>query len=365
MHILIDTTELNSCIQTVTKALATHSNLAIQEGIYIEAVGDQVLFKCTDLSLQIEEITQAEVLEEGGIVLPGRLLMEIARKLPGEKTDINTKKNTASIQSDRAKFSIQGDKTEDYHSMPQVKKEIAVRIPMGTLKKMIGQCIFATAQDDSKPILTGVLVELMEEDIHMIALDGYRLAMIKRSIHDGENRNAVIPAKSLSEIGRILEDREEEISIVFSRTHVLVDMGNTKIITRLLDGEFIKYKQILPSEHTLRVRVDRPELIQVIERVALVARDGKSNLIRFTFSENSLSISANSETGNAHEDMEVQTIGELMEIAFNAKYIGDVIKALDDEFVYLDFNNNISPCVVRPVHGDDYFYLILPVRLFS
>ncbi len=365
MRFRIPTKDLIAINTTVSKALSAHTTVSILEGVYIEAIGKEVLFKCTDLSLQIETIVEADVEEEGGIVLPGRLFMDIARRMPGEETLISTEKQKAYIESDRAKFNVQGNRIEDYHTMPPVKKEVSVKIRMDEFKDMIRQCIFATAQDESKPILTGVLVEIKQNDLTMVALDGFRLAMIKRGVNGGEEKNVVVPAKSLVEIGRILDESDQVISVTFSRTHILIDMGHTKITTRLLDGEFIKYKQILPTDHLLRVRINRVELLESIERVALIAREEKSNLIRFLFDKEKLEISANCEMGRANEEIEVQCIGDPLEIAFNAKYFSDVLKALSDEYIFLDMNNGVSPCVLRPIEGENYYYLILPVRLFS
>ena len=357
--------DLDAAIRTVTKALSSHTAVAILEGIYVEAIGNEVLFRCTDLSLQVETIINADVEEDGGIVLPGRLFTEMVNKMDGEVCSIRTEKNTALIECGRSRFSVQGERIEDYHTMPAVKKEVSIKIGMNTFKEMIGQSIFATAQDESKPILTGVLIEIAENSINMVALDGYRLAMIKRGIADGQEKNVVVPAKSLVEISRILLDEDTVINITFSRTHVLIDMGYTKITTRLLDGEFIKYRQILPTDHSLRVRVNRAELLTTIDRVGLIAREEKSNLVKFTFERESLEISADSQIGKANEVIEVQSMGELLQIAFNAKFFIDVLKALSDEYIYLDMSTNLSPCVVRPVEGEAYYYLILPVRMFS
>ncbi len=365
MRFRIATKDLNAINTTVAKALSSHTAVSILEGVYIEAIGKEVLFKCTDLSLQIETIVNADVEEEGGIVLPGRLFMDIMRRMPGESTLISTQKQKSFLESDRAKFNIQGDRIEDYHSMPPVKKEVSFKIRMDVFKEMIRQSIFATAQDESKPILTGVLAEITNQDFTMVALDGYRLAMIKRNVSGGEEKNVVIPAKSLLEIGRILDDTDQMLNLTFSRTHILIDMGQTKITTRLLDGEFIKYKQILPTDHLLRVRVNREELLESIERVALIAREEKSNLVRFSLEKEKMEISANCEMGRANEEIEVQCMGDPLEIAFNAKYFSDVLKALDDDYIFMDMNNGISPCVVRPIEGEEYYYLILPVRLFS
>lgn len=365
MRFTINTKDLNDIISDVSKALSAHSTITILEGVYIEAINNKVLFRCTDLSLQVETIVEAEVEEDGGIVMPGRSFIEYAKRMPGESTTISTEGLKATIESDRAKMQIQGSDISEFHTMPPVKNEVSVKIGMNVFKDMIKQCIFATSQDESKPILTGVLAEIHSDDINMVALDGYRLAMIKRPVEGGEEKNVVIPAKSLIEIGRILNDTDQIITVTFSRTHVFIDMDYTKITTRLLDGEFIKYKQILPKEHQLRVRANRAELLAGIERAAIIAREEKSNLIRFKFEKESLEIRSNCEFGQSDEQIEVQCMGDPIEIAFNSRYLSEVLKAVDDEFVYLDMNNSISPCVVRPVDGENYYYLVLPVRFFS
>ncbi len=365
MRFRIDTKDLDSINSTITKAISSHTAVPILEGIYIEAIGKEVLFKCTDLSLQIEKIVNADIEEEGGIVLPGRLFADMVKLMPGEEVLLYTQKQKAFVESDKSNFTIQGERIEDYHSMPPVKKELSIKIRMDVFKEMIRQCIFATAQDETKPILTGVLAEIRENDFTMVALDGFRLAMIKREVSGGEEKNVVVPAKSLVEISRILRDEDQIITVTFSRTHLMIDIGQTKITTRLLDGEFIKYKQILPADHLLRVRVNRSELLESIDRVSLIAKGDKSNLIRFKFEKESLAISANSEIGRADENVDVQCIGDPLEIAFNYKYFSDVLKALDDEYIFLDMNNGVSPCVVRPIEGDAFYYLILPVRLYS
>ncbi|MEA5059510.1 MAG: DNA polymerase III subunit beta [Clostridia bacterium] len=366
MKFTIQTQELNAGISTVVKAMGTRTTISILEGIYIEASGDAVLLRCTDLSLQIETIVPANIEEEGACVMPGRLFSELVRRLPAEETQIYNEKETIYINSGRARTYVQSESASDFHSMPPVREEYSVTLAQGTLKSMIRQCIFASAQDESKPILTGVLLEMRPEELCMVALDGYRLALRRETLLSGAaEKNAVIPARSLLEISRMLEDRDDTVKVIFSGTHVMMDMGHTKVTTRLLDGEFIRYKQILPDSHTTRVQVNRQELLDSIDRVSLMAREGKKNHIKFSFSTDTLSLSANSEIGSSQEEINVNIVGSDLDIAFNAKYFSDVLKVLEDDELYLDMNNNISPCVVRPIQGERFYYLVLPVRLFT
>ena len=366
MKLTVDTQELNAVLAVASKALSAKSTVSILEGIYMAAENGEVLLRCTDMSLQIEATIGANVEKGGACVLPGRLFADLARKLPGEETSFTLEKSSMLVESGRATTTMQTENAKDYISMPDVHREFSVTISKPALKNMIRQSIFATAQDDSKPILRGVLLELEGDEISMVALDGYRLARRREKVKvNGEFRNSVLPSRGLLEISRILDDNDEEINLIFSKTHVMIDMGCTRIITRLMDGEFIRYRQILPTGHTTRVRANRQELMDSIDRVSLMARESKKNHIKFSIEEKTLTITANSEIGNSREVITIDRVGNDLDIAFNAKYFSDVLKVLDDEYVTLEMNSNISPCVVAPENGSEYYYLILPVRLFT
>ncbi|MBQ7092258.1 MAG: DNA polymerase III subunit beta [Clostridia bacterium] len=366
MKLTVDTQELNAVLAVASKALSAKSTVSILEGIYMAAENGELLLRCTDLSLQIEATIGANVEKGGACVLPGRLFADLARKLPGEETSFALEKTSMLVESGRATTTMQTENAKDYISMPDVHKEFSVTISKPALKNMIRQSIFATAQDDSKPILRGVLLELEDDMLSMVALDGYRLARRRERVKvSGEFRNSVLPSRGLLEISRILDDNDEDINLIFSRTHVMIDMGCTRIITRLMDGEFIRYRQILPTGHTTRVRANRQELLDSIDRVSLMARESKKNHVKFSFEEKTLTITANSEIGNSREIIATDRVGSDLDIAFNAKYFSDVLKVLDDEYVTLEMNSNISPCVVAPENGSEYYYLILPVRLFT
>ncbi len=368
MRIIVDTNALNAALSIVTKALPVRSTISVLEGVYMKAEQRRLLLRCTDLNIQIEASIDTLIEKEGATVLPGRLFSEMAKRLPGESVSIDVnKKNTAEIISGAYRTTLQCEDAGDYHAMNEVESDTSIKIEPNDFKSMVRGCIFAAAQDDTKPILTGALMELGSDSLRLIALDGYRLALRTAPIVNNgtEEKEIVVPARSLIEVARILPDDGEKATITFSRTHLSATGGDVKIIARLMEGDFIKYKQILPNEHMTRVRVNRKELLDGIERVALMARESKSNLIKFSISREMIEISANSEIGRSNEEIPCAAMGEDIEIAFNNKYLTDVFKVLDDEEIYMDFNSNVSPCVVKPINGDEYYYLILPVRLFT
>lgn len=366
MKFTVNTQELNTALSMVTKALSTKTTMSILEGVYIAAEKGELLFRCTDLSLQIEATIGAAIDTEGACVLPGRLFTDIARKLPGEETAFSLENYTMRLESGRAVTTMQVEAAKDYVSMPEIHKTFSIFISPKILKEMIRQTTFSTAQDDSKPILRGVLFEIYGNTISLVALDGYRLAMRTEQLRaNNVDKNVVVPVRGLLEISRMLDDSDDPIEIVFSQTHMMLDMGHTRIMTRLMDGEFIRYKQILPSVHTVRATVNRQELLDSIERVGLMARESKKKHIRFSLSGDTIVITANSEIGSSREPIYANITGDDLDIAFNSKYFVDVLKVLDNEYVVLEMNSNISPCAIIPEIGANFYYLILPVRMFS
>ena len=251
--------------------------------------------------------------------------------------------------------------------MVRVNDEFSAEIEQGILKSMIRQTSFSVSYDESKPILNGVLLKFTEDKkLTMVALDGFRLAMRTEKIDNctGE-KSVIIPIRALQEISNILLNDEEKIKLTFSSTHLMLNIGTTKLISRLLDGEYVNYGGILPKNFATKVSVNVSELCDSAERALLMARESKSNLIKLSFSHDTLSITANSEKGSINDEIEINLVGKEFDIAFNAKYILDIMKVLDEETVYLNMNNSVTPCVITPTDGDKFYYMVLPVRLFN
>ncbi len=366
MRLEVDIKTLNAGILTVIKSLSSKPVIAVLEGIYLNARKDGLFLRCSDMTLQIDCLIAANVDEEGQVVLPGRLFADIVRRLPGEIADMHLEGRTMHIRAGKVRTQLQCMDPKDFPDMELLSESISFSMPQLELKEMIRQTIFAAASDETKPILAGALFELKDNMLTMVALDGFRLALRRfatgASLPDNE---AVVPSKALLEIARTLFDSDDSVKVSFSKAHMLVDMGHTRMISRLLEGEFIRYRNILPSEHKTRVRVNREALLSSIERAILLAREGVNNLVRFSIEEDTLKLFANSALGKLDEEMQIHLNGEPIEIAFNARYFSDVMRTLTDEEIFLDINTNISPCVVSPVQGNAFYYLVLPVRIFA
>ena len=366
MRFICDTNELNTALSIVSRALAVRSTKPILEGILFESCDEGLRLTCTDLALGIETLLPATFSEEGRAVLPGKLLCEIISKLPGGPCDIAIgERMQATIRCASVRTTINGFDPVEYPELPQVEGE-RFELPQNTLKDMIGRTLFAIAQDESRPILTGCLMEINASEMRVVALDGFRLALRKENVAGPSAPvSAVVGGRVLGDIAKILADTEEPVSLCFTKSHVRMNIGQTRVVARLLEGEFIRYRQILPEEWQTRVTVERAELGSAIDRASLIAREGKSNLVCFKLDGETLEVSSNSETGDMEEKMQVITEGKDLTIAFNVRYITDVLKALSDDQIVMRFNSNVSPCVVCPVEGDSYLYLVLPVRVFN
>ena len=371
MHLTLNAQDLLDGLNTVTRALAARPAKQILEGVLVEASDEGINLTCSDGSLTIESVLTAEVKEPGRVVLPGKLLTELVRKLPGGSVTVKVNENhSASIRCMSSKSNLAGMNPMEYPEMAEVESGVTIKIPQNKLKEMIARVVFAIATDESRQILTGCLLEVKQDEARLVALDGFRLAMQKVfqpfELPAGQEvLKAVIPGRVLGELSKILLEDEDFCTLYIGKTRMQATFGNTRLSTVLLAGEYIDYRKILPPAFKTQARADRIQVQNAIDRASLMAREGKNNLIRMRFTEGSLTITSNAELGDVLEEMDATLIGDPIEIAFNAKYITDVIRNISDEELCMKFNSNVSPCVVCPMEGEGYLYLILPVRVFS
>ena len=358
--------ELNTALSIASHSLAIRSPKPVLEGVLIESVDEGIRLTCTDLSLGIQTIVPSTVQEEGCVVLPGKLFCEVVRKLPdGECTIAVNDRLQATVSCQSFRMSIAGLDAVEYPDLPEVSGE-RFSMTQGQLRSLISSTLFATATDESRPILTGCLMEMTGDAINMVALDGFRLAMKKEAVRGPEhNVQAVLGGRVLGEIAKILGDGEEMIDICTGRSHVAMTVGATHIVARTLEGEFIRYRQILPTEWKTQVTVSRRMLESAIDRASLIAREGKSNLVRFSIEGEEMVVTSNSETSDTEERLAVSTQGADLTIAFNVRYVTDVLKVIGDDDIEMRFNSSVSPCVICPKGSEDTLFLVLPVRVFG
>ena len=363
MRFTCNAAKLNEALSIAIHAIPVKSPKAVLEGIMIEAQNDSIILTTTDMAIGIECKIMAYVEETGSVVLPGRFFCEIARKLPGEDVRITVNdRNVASIVSGQFKTILSGSDALEFPELPMVKGQTA-KLTQKQLKRLINGTLFSVAVDESRPILTGCLFEIDHDEISIVALDGYRLAICKETIEDcNETISQVIGGKILGDIAKIVNDSDSEAIICFSKSHASIRIDENIIIARLLEGEYMRYKQILPMDYLTRIRINRMQLADAIDRAMLIGRESKSNLVSFKVDGDVMtSVMQNT---SMEEKIGISSEGKELEIAFNIKYVMDVLKAIPDEEIEMRFKSSVSPCLVYPPDGgSQYLYLLLPVRV--
>lgn len=361
MRIITNRNLLLESINIVQKAVPSKTTLPILEGILFMAKNGKLTLVSTDLELGIETSISVDVIEQGSFVVSSRIIGEIVRKLPDADVEIEKKENIIYIKSENSEFKVLGLYQEEFPQLPLVEKDKGISISSSMLKEMIRQTIFAVSTDEIRPILTGILMEVNGRNITMVALDGFRMAVKSAEILSAENIKAVIPGKTLTELGKILNDSEDTVNIFTSKNQILFQTGETTIISRLLEGEFINYSQLIPEEYKIKIKLQTNKLLDACERAALFARDS-NNTIRFEINDDIMNIRSNSESGDVHEELKVTKEGEDIEIAFNPRYFIEALKAINNDEITIEFTTNVSPSIIKPVNSSDFLYLILPVR---
>lgn len=365
MKFTCDQQILSKAINTVSKAVTNRTTIPILKGILLKAKDNKLILTASDLDLSIEKIIDAHVSEEGEIVVLSKLFGEIIRKLPNEDITIELKEeNNITIECSTSQFNIVCFPSDEFPNIGEIEKQSKLILNRELFKEMIRKTSFAASLDESKGVIVGVLIELKENSLNMIALDGFRMAVVKEEMRNSEDKKIIITSKILNEINKIISEVEDDdVGIILDNKKAVVTLNGTRIVLRLLEGEFIKYQDIIPKECKTTVVLNRGDFLESIERASLFAKEGKNNLVKLSLEDNNMIITSRSEEGNVKEDVMVSTEGENLDIGFNSKYLIDVLKVIDDDNIKLELNTSISPCLVKPIEGDRFVYLILPVRL--
>ncbi len=367
MKFICSRDRLAEAISTVQKAVSTRSTLPILDGILIEAsVSDGVKLTGYDLETGIEFTLESDVTEPGSLVINSRLIGEIVRKLPEDQVSLESNAQLQlSIESGSSVFSIKGMSSESYPKIPVVADEQKITLSQTLLKDMIRQTIFAVSTDESRPTLNGCYFTCDGFSIEMVAIDGFRLALRKQLIgQDLPAMKFIIPGKALHEVGRILGGKEAEVVVYSSSNHILFDTGNVRIVSRLIQGEYMNYKAILPKTSNTTMLVSPSAMLNAIERASLIilSEDRRCPVQLSMPDDETLVIHASTELGTLHEEIPVNITGERIEIDFNPRYFIDALRAIDAEEISILLNGSNGPCVLRPTEGEDFSYLVLPLR---
>jgi DNA polymerase-3 subunit beta len=362
MKIVIPREKFLEALQVVQSVVSTRSTLPVLSNVLLRADNGKVAFSTTDLDTGIRTQADATVDKAGGITLPARRLLSIVRELPS--TDIALEvdaKNAASIKAGSSFFKINGLPEEDFPPFPKTEGAKLVKLGQKDLRDMLRKIAYAMSTDESRYVLNGALLSLKDNKLTIVATDGRRLALVEQEIEfpKSSEGDVILPTKAVGELQRILGD-EGEVEIAIAENQIAFTIGGTYLISKLIEGNYPNYKQVIPSETKERVTLERELFLTSIRRVALLSSE-KSNSVKLNFGKNEILITANTpEIGEAKESLAVNYKGKEFSIAFNPEYLGDPLRNLDSEMVHFDFTDELSPGVIR--HDKPFLYVIMPMR---
>lgn len=357
---------LQAAISTTSRAVSPKSSIPALEGILLEA-GSDLRLTGYNLETGIRTIVPADIREEGTLVLGARLFGEIVRKLPDDIVTFQSENYMVNIKCGMSEFNILGTDPEEFPELPTVEYQNSLILPQSRLKAMISQTLFAVSDNESRPIHTGSLFEVDSNGLTIVSVDGYRLALRHEAIDKKEGTETfsfVVPGAALSEVEKICSDVDEPASVTQGARHVMFKVGDTMLVSRRLEGEFLAYRQAIPRNNTIHVEGDTRALLSSIDRVSLIISDKLKSPLRCVFDSNLLKISTKTAIGDAYDECPLSGDGSGLEIGFNNKYLMDALKAAPADKVRLELTTGVSPCVILPTEGEENFlYMVLPVRL--
>ena len=348
------------------RTVAQKSALSAIEGILCKA-GVGLSLTGYNMETAITYVIDAEVTDAGQCILPARLFGDIIRRLPeGPVTVVVDENYKVSVRAGYAAFTISAEAADDYPELPDVSDGRSIRIPQSALKELISGTIFAVSENQGRPIHTGVKFEVEDDKVSAIAVDGFRLA--RRTYHmdapTGRNLSFVVPAQGLKEVEKILTDSDEDAAFLLGSKHILFQIGNATLVCRLLEGEFLDWKKVVPTDCPIKLVANVADLASSIDRVGLVVSEKYKSPVRCLFSEQVLQLRTNTTIGVAEDRCSIAGDGKELEIGFNVRYLADALRAVPCEEVTLELTNGLSPIVMTPVEEKyDFSYMVLPVRI--
>lgn len=359
---------LAKAIAESQKAISNRTNMDILKNFYLEAIDNSLKIIGYDLEIAITSRIDVDILEEGKVLINAKLFSDIIRKLPNTNVEIFIENDFLNIICEKSHFKLKFENADEYPTLPITNNDKLIKVKQGTFKQMIKETVFATSQDQTKPVLMGELLEIKNGTLNLIAIDGYRLATSTNEVSSLiEDTKVVIPSKTLLDVSSLLNSDNEDFELGFDDKHAMFIIGNITVISRLLEGQFIDYKRLLKHEHNSFVTVNRRALLESIDRASLLISD-RNNLIKLSITDDLLNITSHADMGGCNENVSIELSGDSLEIGFNSRYLMEALKVIESEQITMEFTNNVNPCIIKPLSNikeRDYNYLLLPVRMAS
>ena len=364
MKLICSKSNLLHGVNIVSKAVPTRTTMAILECILIDASANEIKLTANDMELGIETKIEGEIAERGVIALDAKIFSEIVRKLPDSDVTIETDASfKTTITCEKAKFNIVGKSGDDFSYIPYIERNEPIVMSQFTLKEVIRQTIFSIADNDNNKLMTGELFEIEENDLKVVSLDGHRISIRNIELKNNySHKKVVVPGKTLQEVSKILPgSAEDEVSIFLTDNHIVFEFENTTVVSRLIEGEYFKIEQMLSSDYETKVKINKRELLDCIDRSTLLVKEGDKKPIIMNITDGTMELKINSFIGSMNEDIDIAKEGKDILIGFNPKFFIDALRVIDEEEVTLYMVNPKAPCFIKDDEGT-FIYLILPVN---
>lgn len=366
MKFTCNTKQLSEACLNVMRAVSTKVTIPTIEGILIECGSDTLSLTGYDFEFGINTTLDANVVEPGAIVINAKVISDIIKKLPDGNVTFDISGTSVSIISGASQYSITGIDADDYPELPSVSGGYPLFLNEAILQSMISQTLFAVADNEAaKPVHTGLKFELTQNQLRLIGVDGYRLAIRTETVkYDGEDISFIVPKKTIRELIKLMgTDSDKNISVSVGKRHIVFDINNYSIISRLLDGDFLDYRAAVPKTSTTTVLINTNDAVSCIERTLPVIENDKKNPIRCLFDNDEMRVSTVSSLGRVVDYTHANVSGDRVEIGFNSKFVLDALHAADTDQVKIELNSAVSPAKVMPINDDSFLFLVLPMRL--
>ena len=364
MKLICSKSNLLHGVNIVSKAVPTRTTMAILECILIDASANEIKLTANDMELGIETKIEGEIVERGVIALDAKIFSEIVRKLPDSDVIIETDASfKTTITCEKAKFNIVGKSGDDFSYIPYIERNEAIVMSQFTLKEVIRQTIFSIADNDNNKLMTGELFEINENSLKVVSLDGHRISIRNIELKNSyEHKKVVVPGKTLQEVSKILPgNAEDQVSIFLTGNHIVFEFENTTVVSRLIEGEYFKIEQMLSSDYETKLKINKRELLDCIDRATLLVKEGDKKPIIMNITDETMELKINSFIGSMDEEIDISKEGKDILIGFNPKFFIDALRVIDEEEITLYMVNPKAPCFIKDDEGK-FIYLILPVN---
>lgn len=364
MKLVLSKSNLLTGVQIVSKAVPNKTTMSILECILVDARGSEIKLMANDMELGIETIIEGNIVEKGMIALDAKIFLEIVRKLPdSDITIITDDMFKTTITCEKSKFNIIGKSGEDFSYLPSIEKIDSIIVSQFTLKEVVRQTIFSIADNDNNKLMTGELFEINEDILKVVSLDGHRISIRKIRLKNFYMpKKVVVPGKTLNEISKILSgDMDSEVHIFFTDKHIVFEFDHTTVVSRLIEGDYFKIDQMLSSDYETKVRINKKEFLNCIDRATLLVKEGDKKPIIINIMDGMMELKINSAVGSMNEEIDIEKKGKDIMIGFNPKFLIDALRVIEDEEIDIYLVNPKAPCFIRDAE-EKYIYLILPVN---